>query len=105
MKKTFLLAVLVLALAFALISCNTTPSDSPEESENETAAVIPETSEETEAENTIVIPDTVFVKLFEAPEGDYREIAYKYMLDMANYKWVAGEDFAITWKNQGDFGK
>ncbi len=44
-----------------------------------------------------------FYHTFKAPEGDYRQIVTDYMLKMANTSWVAGEDFSITWKKQGDF--
>ena len=44
-----------------------------------------------------------FFKTFEAPQGDYRDTVIGYMLKMADYEWVAGEDFSITWKSQGDF--
>lgn len=44
-----------------------------------------------------------FYQTFGAPKGDYRKIVMDYMMAMANTSWIAGEDFAITWKNKGDF--
>lgn len=44
-----------------------------------------------------------FYKVFEAPKGEYRTVVMDYMMAMANTKWTAGEDFAITWKKKGDF--
>ena len=44
-----------------------------------------------------------FYKEFKAPEGDYRTIVMDYMMAMANTKWIAGENFEITWKKKGDF--
>ncbi|MBE6642386.1 MAG: hypothetical protein E7615_01885 [Ruminococcaceae bacterium] len=100
MKKLFILALVALFAAFILSSCGSSDNkpDVPETEE-------PSTEESTALETTEGHPglDYEFYKIFEAPKGDYREIAYNYMLAMANYKWIAGEDFSIAWKDEGDF--
>jgi len=49
------------------------------------------------------VTDMKIVKEFKAPKGQYRDIVISYMLKMANHPWIAGEDFSISWKKEGDF--
>ena len=107
--KKFLPIIAALALTAALLtSCNNDPTnDIP--AETDPPKVSDETTPmETENESGYNIPgfnpaDYKFYQIYEAPEGDYRRIVTDYMRKMADYSWVAGEDFTITWKKQGDF--
>ena len=103
--KTLLLLMLAAVTAITLISCNGNKNGNADTSK-ETNGTGDSTEAETKEQNdnTVTIPEgSDYSKIFKAPEGDYREIAYNYMLAMANYKWVAGENFSIAWKDQGDF--
>ena len=94
---------MLLILTLALTACNDKPSSNTPNGQTEPPTDTANTPVETAPPNNVTLPDAEFIKVFKAPEGDYREIAYNYMLAMANYKWVAGESFKITWKDQGDF--
>lgn len=104
MKKTFLLLTLALFIILTLTSCKTVTEGTPAETTSEVNKTDNSPSESQSASESVIPEgDYAYIKLFEAPEGDYREIAYNYMLAMANHKWIAGEDFSITWKDAGDF--
>ncbi len=105
MKKTVLLLLLIALLVLSLISCNNTTDSKNSDAKNENIqeTEISETQDELKDSILNIADNYKYFKSFDAPEGDYREIAYNYMLEMANYTWVAGEDFSITWKNEGDF--
>ena len=94
----------ILSLLMLSACGNTEDNTNTDTNETKAETTVQTEPEATEDQSSIVLPDTEFCQVFKAPEGDYREIVYNYMLSMANYKWVAGEDFAITWKEQGDFG-
>ena len=102
MKSTLLLFLTLTLLVLSLISCNKTNTPPPSDEDIQETEVS-ETQVSDENSLGVKAEDYKYFKIFEAPEGDYREIAYNYMLEMANYSWIAGEDFSITWKNEGDF--
>lgn len=104
MKKTLFVFTLALLLLIALVSCNNNNADDLTPNCTTNSETEPQETKETENNTLGVNPDDFkYFKLFKAPEGDYREIVYNYMLEMANYKWIAGENFSITWKDAGDF--
>ena len=111
MKKLILLALILSMLVISMASCKTTENDLPEETKDPLAGAVRTEVPKTEAKETAKPVDTnlpdakdfAFFKVFEAPTGDYRQIVKDYMIKMSEYKWIAGEDFTITWKNKGDF--
>lgn len=109
MKKfllLFTLTALTVLTAISFAGCNNTENPAEETKAENTVSSPEETAAETVAETNSLGIDPAeyeYIKIFDAPKGDYRQIAYDYMLAMANYKWVAGEDFSITWKEAGDF--
>lgn len=104
MKKTLLLVLLVLSMTLTLASCGgKTESPSVDETKKQQTETDEPTPETKDPYAGFKPEDYEFIKVFEAPEGDYRQIAKDYMLKMANFKWIAGEDFSITWKDPGDF--
>lgn len=102
MKKILLLLTLSLVVILTLVSCNNT-ANKPDETDTPNVSISPNSTEPPLVNPANPGSEYKKYKTFKAPEGDYREIVYNYMLEMANYKWVAGEDFSITWKEAGDF--
>ena len=76
MKKTFLLLTMLLILTLALTACNDKPSSNTPNGQTEPPTDTANTPVETAPPNNVTLPDAEFIKVFKAPEGDYREIAY-----------------------------
>ena len=113
MKKTLLLVLCFALFAMALISCGSnTDKPAGENKEDQTNTGTPADTGNGETTQTTTPTKTPppnpddydFIQVFEAPEGDPRDIVYDYMLKMAKTEWVAAEDWTTTWKGNADFG-
>ena len=110
MKKTLLLVLCLSLLVMALVSCGSKPANESNTEQTNTepnAATGDGEAPDTNTPTKTPPPnpaDYDFIQIFEAPEGNPRDIVYDYMLKMAKIEWVAAENWTTTWKGEGDFG-
>jgi len=122
MKKVFLLT-LSLLLIVVLASCGSSDGGSKETTPEQTKdplgggvirtvapATEPPAPVETDIDYSKYTPTAEklaeydYVKIFEAPKGNPRDIVYNYMYAMSQIEWKATKGWNTHWKVQGDFG-
>ena len=117
MKNNLLFILLLAALLVFVTACGSNEStkepegtidplgDSVRTEAPATSAPEPEKTEAPEEEDKWP-EDTSqyeFFQVFEAPEGNPREIVMDYMMKMATIKWTPSEDFTIGWEGPASF--
>jgi len=107
MKKFLFASLIVFIAVLLLVSCGKKPEQSAAD-ENPQETQSPET---TPPKKEYYFGDITynslkkrnFYKVFEAPEGNPRQIVIDYMRKMATVEWVASETWTTTWKNEGNY--